>query len=245
MTLRSLVMMIALYISLAVWTIVGLPVLLLPRRFVTGLARGWSRYFLWLSRTVGGISVEFRGLENIPQGPLLIAAKHQSVWETFALLSVFADPCFILKQELTYLPVFGWYLLKMRHVPIDRKAGARALLKLTRLAHREIRADHGRQIIVFPEGTRRAPGSDPLYRFGVAQIYAGLDVPCLPVGLNSGLYWPRRSMAQKTGAIIVDIMPVIPAGLPRDAFFKLMQERIETSSNALLAEGRTALGCEK
>ena len=240
MRLRSLVLMALLYASLVGWMIVGLPTLVLPRPWMTVLARSWGSYFLWLCRTVGGIKVEIRGRENIPNGPLLVAAKHQSMWETFALLSMFDDPCFILKRELVWLPVFGWYIRKMRNVPIDRKAGSRALLHLTKAAHREIRADAGRQILLFPEGTRRPPGAEPAYRYGVAVLYAGLDVPCLPIGLNSGVYWPRRSLRLKQGTIIVDIMPPIAPGLDKHAFFERMTGAIETSSDALLLEARAA-----
>jgi len=124
----------------------------------------------------------------------------------------------------------------MRNVPINRKDGSRALIKLTRAAGREIHADGGRQILVFPEGTRRPPGAPAVYRFGVAKLYEGLNVPCVPIGLNSGVYWPRRSMKLKRGTIVVDIMPAIQPGLNRNDFFALVQNQIETSSNKLMAE---------
>ncbi len=236
MPIRAFFFMTAVYLSLIVFMLVGLIVLILPRRAVTLLARRWGRYFLWLCRIAGGINVEFRGLENIPKGPLLVAVKHQSIWETFMLLGLFDDPCFILKRELTFIPFFGWFIYKMRNVPINRKDGSRALIKLTRAADREIHADRGRQILVFPEGTRRPPGAPPVYRFGVAKLYEGLHVSCLPIGLNSGVYWPRRSMKLKRGTIIVDILPPIQPGLDRNAFFNLIQDQIERSSNQLMAE---------
>lgn len=241
MSLRSPLFMITFYVSLLVWVVAGLPVLILPRICMVFFARYWSLYFLWLCRVVGGLDVEIRGRENIPAGPLLVASKHQSVWETFALLSIFSDPCFILKRELTFIPFFGWYLFKLRNVPIDRKAGSRALVKIIRAAHKEIRVGRGRQILFFPEGTRRPPGAPPEYRYGIAQVYSGLDVPCLPIGLNAGLYWPRRSLKLRTGKVIVEILPPIPPGLDRAVFFARMQDEIEQSSNRLLAEGRAAL----
>lgn len=233
---RAILLMVVLYPSLVVWMLVALPIMVLPRKAMTGLARAWSRYFLFLCRVLAGIRIEIRGQNNLPSGPYLVASKHQSIWETFALLHLFPDPCFILKQELSFIPLFGWYIRKMRNVPIDRKGGSRTLLKLTRVAHAEIRRDGGRQIVLFPEGTRRPPGAEPAYRFGVAALYSGLEVPCVPIGLNSGLYWPRRSLKLKSGTIIVDILPVIPAGMPRDEFFKRVQDDIETSSNRLLVE---------
>jgi len=235
---RAILLMLILYPSLVVWMIAGLPLLMVPRRYITALARAWSRYFLFLCRILAGIRIEIRGKENILNGPLLVASKHQSIWETFALLHVFPDPCFILKQELSFIPVFGWYIKKMRNVPIDRKGGSRTLSKLIRVAHTEIRRDDGRQIILFPEGTRRSPGAEPAYRFGIAALYSGLDVPCLPVGLNSGFYWPRRSLKLKPGTILVDILPPIMPGLPRDVFFQKLQDDIEISSNRLLVEAR-------
>lgn len=236
---RAFLLMAVLYPSLVIWMIAALPVLLLPRPVMTFLAKAWSRYFLFLCRVIAGLKVEIRGQDNLPSGPYLVASKHQSIWETFALLHIFPDPCFILKQELSFIPVFGWYIKKMRNVPIDRKGGSRTLSKLVRVAHSEIRRDGGRQIVLFPEGTRRAPGAEPAYRFGVAALYTGLDVPCVPVGLNSGCYWPRRSLKLKTGTIIIDILPAIPPGLPKDVFFNRVQHAIEVSSDQLLAEARS------
>lgn len=234
--IRAIFLTIVLYPSLVLWMLVALPILAMPRQMMTGLARAWSRYFLLLCRVIAGIRIDIRGVENLPQGPYLVASKHQSIWETFALLHLFPDPCFILKQELSFIPLFGWYIQKMRNVPIDRKGGSRTLTKLIRVAHAEIRRDAGRQIVLFPEGTRRPPGAEPAYRFGIAALYSGLDVPCVPIGLNSGVYWPRRSLKLKRGTIVIDILPAIQPGLPRDEFFTRLQHDIETSSNRLLAE---------
>jgi 1-acyl-sn-glycerol-3-phosphate acyltransferase len=218
--------------------IAALPVLILPRSVMTGLTKAWSHYFLFLCRVFAGIRIEVRGREHLPQGAYLVASKHQSIWETFALIHLFPDPCFILKQDLSYIPVFGWYIKKMRNVPIDRKGGSRTLTKLIRVAHAEIRRDGGRQIVLFPEGTRRPPGAEPQYRFGIAALYSGLDVPCVPVGLNSGVYWPRRSLRLRRGTILVEILPPIAPGLQRDQFFERVQADIEASSNRLLDEAQ-------
>lgn len=239
--IRGIVLVIVLYPSLVIWMIAGLPVLILPRKAMTGLTKAWSRYFLFLCRVFAGIQIEVRGREHLPQGAYLVASKHQSIWETFALLHMFPDPCFILKQELSFIPLFGWYIKKMHNVPIDRKGGSRTLTKLIRVAHDEIRRDGGRQIVLFPEGTRRPPGAEPQYRFGVAALYSGLDVPCVPVGLNSGVYWPRRSLRLKRGTILVEILPPIAPGLQRDAFFERVQTDIETSSNRLLREAQAKI----
>ncbi len=240
--LRAIVFTASLYLSLIVIMVIASPVLLMPRRMLMSVVRFWGRWFVILCRVVGGIGMEVRGREKIPPGPLLVASKHQSLWETFALISLFDDPCFILKQELTWIPLFGWYATKARMLPVDRRGGGRVLVELNQRAHEEVRQDQGRQILFFPEGTRRPPGAPPAYRNGVSHVYQSLGVPCLPVALNSGLFWPRRSLALKRGTIIVEILDPIPPGLPRNAFAALVQERIETASARLLAEGAASLG---
>jgi len=238
--LRSLLFNVAFYANLTLWLIMLVPALLLPRRGFLRLVQLWARSSLLLLRVVAGTKVEFRGLEKIPPGGALVAAKHQSLWETFALAAIFDDPTFILKRELMWLPFFGWYLRKVRCVPVDRKAGSQALVQMTAQAKDEAR--HGRQIIIFPEGTRRPPGAPPAYKYGVSHLYQNLGFPCIPVALNSGLYWPRRRFIRRPGTIRVEVLDPIAPGLPRETFFKLAQDRIEESSNRLLAEGRRELG---
>lgn len=238
---RTLVFTVALYASLLVIMTVMSPTLLLPRPALMRVVHMWSRYFLWLCRTLGGIGIELRGVEKRPPGPLLVAAKHQSTWETFALIGLFEDPCFILKQELTWIPLFGWYALKARMLPVDRRGGSGVLNRLNERAREELRAGTGRQLIFFPEGTRRPPGAPPAFRHGVSHVYQGLDVPCLPVALNSGLYWPRRSLALRRGTIVVEFLDVIPPGLARGEFLPRLQDAIETASDRLLREGAEAL----
>ncbi|MBB6309242.1 lysophospholipid acyltransferase family protein [Xanthobacter tagetidis] len=203
----------------------------------------WVCAVAFLLRVIVGIRAEVRGTENIPPGPLLIVAKHQSAWETLALLPYFSDPAFILKRELMRIPIFGWFAAKTRMIPVDRSAGSSALKAMTRTARAEIAG--GRQILIFPEGTRRPPGAPPEYKFGVAHLYASLGVPCLPVALNSGLFWPRRALNFRPGTIIVEFLPALPAGLPRDAFMARIEHDIEAASDRLLAEGRAALGAER
>jgi 1-acyl-sn-glycerol-3-phosphate acyltransferase len=171
---------------------------------------------------------------------MIVAAKHQSFLETFALVTVFRDPVFILKRELTWIPFFGWCLMKMRMIPVDRGGKARALAQVTKRAKTELR-ENGRQLLIFPEGTRRAPGAPPAYKFGVAHIYGELGLPCVPVALNSGLYWPRRKFLRRPGTIRIEILPPIAPGLDKASFHALIQERIETASDRLLALGRAEL----
>ncbi len=232
--LRSLAFNLAYYLNLIVWMIAFLPILALPRVVFMRVARLWARSSLWLLKVIAGTKVEFRGLEKIPPGGMIIASKHQSLWETFALLVILDDPAYVLKRELMWIPFFGWYAWKARSVPVDRKGGSQALKEMNARARAEIAA--GRQIIIFPEGTRRAPGAPPAYKYGVAHLYAKLGAPCLPVALNSGIYWPRRRFIRNPGTIVVQILDPIGPGMPRDVFFADLQARLEEASHALLRE---------
>ena len=234
LVLRSLTFNLAFYLNLLVWLVICIPTLVMPAGAVLSVAKAWGRSNLWLMRILVGTRVEFRRLDRIPPGGLLVAAKHQSVWETFALLSLFEAPTFVLKRELTWLPVFGPLLVKAGMIPVDRGKGTSALVGMTRRAIQAV--EHGRQILIFPEGTRRAPGAEPAYKFGVAHLYRSLNVPCLPVALNSGVFWPRRRFLRRPGTIVVEILEPIPPGETRDGFLALIEHRIETASDRLLAE---------
>lgn len=236
---RSILYNALFYLNLGILLIVAIPTIAMPRRAVLGMAKLWGRTSVWLLRAVCGTRVEFRGVEKIPQGPLIVAAKHQSTWETFALLKLFDEPTFIVKRELMWIPVFGWCMWRGGMIPVDRGAGSQALMDMTRRARSEIRS--GRQLFIFPEGTRRAAGAEPRYKFGVAHLYAEIGVPCVPVALNSGLFWPRRSFWRYPGTIVVEFLDPIPPGLAKDAFFARLQDDIETATARLIAEGRAGL----
>lgn len=229
--LRSALFNVVFYLNMIVLMVAALPTFVLPRRALLVILRLWSTTSLWWLRVICGTRVEFRGLERIPPGGFLVASKHQSLWETFALFQIFDDPTFILKRELQWIPLFGWYTRKFRSVPVNRGGGAQALADMNRLALAEAKA--GRQIVIFPEGTRRAPGAEPSYRYGIAHMYEQMGVDCVPVALNSGLYWPRRKFLRYPGTIIVEVLEPIPPGLPRDRFFSLLAERIEEASRRL------------
>lgn len=237
--LRSLLFQLLFYTFTIVYMVVCLPLLpfISRQRMWRAIVLPWVAVTGFLLRVICGTRVEIVGREHIPPGPLLVASKHQSAWETLALLPLFSDATFILKRELTWLPLFGWYMRKGRVIPIDRGARSAALKSMTVRARKEL-ADN-RQIIIFPEGTRRPPGAPPAYKFGVAHLYAAFGVPCLPVALNSGLYWPRNALVRRPGTIRVEILPPIPPGLPREAFLERLQTDIETASDRLLAQGRT------
>jgi 1-acyl-sn-glycerol-3-phosphate acyltransferase len=237
--LRSIVFNILFYLNLIVQLIGATPTLVMPRIAIIKVAMFWGLTNLWLLRIVCGIKVEYRGLEKIPHGSLLVASKHQSLWETFALLWLFSDPAFILKRELLWIPFFGWYAWKARMIPVDRGKRSQALAAMTE--HARAALAQGRQIVIFPEGTRRAPGAEASYKFGVAHLYGETGVTCLPVALNSGLYWPRRSFLRYPGTIVVEVLDPIAPGLDKIEFAQRLQHDIETATARLVAEGSGAL----
>lgn len=239
---RSIVFNLLFYLNTLIYLVIALPTFFMPYRAIIAVARSWSRTNLMLLRVVAGLKYEVRGREKIPKGPILVASKHQSAWETFALVTVFDNPTFILKRELQWIPVFGWLTIKGRMVPIDRRAGARAISAMTERARIEL-ADN-RQLVIFPEGTRRPPGAEPRYKYGVAYLYAAEGVPCVPIALNSGLFWPRRSIHRVPGTVLVEICDPIPPGLDKDVFFARVQDEIETATARLIEEGQREIAAQ-
>jgi 1-acyl-sn-glycerol-3-phosphate acyltransferase len=234
--LRSLVFNVLFYLVLVLLLIVAIPSLLLPRPALMALETAWANTSLFLMRVVCNIRIEFRGVEKIPTGALIVASKHQSFWETFALARFFEYPLFILKRELTMIPVFGWCLKKAGMISVERGGGPRSLLKTLKLAAAEVK--RGRQLVIFPEGTRTAPGAPPNYKAGVAQIYQESGVPCLPVALNSGLFWPRRTFMRYPGTLVVEFLDPLPPGLPRDEFMSRLRDQIEAATGRIVEAAR-------
>jgi 1-acyl-sn-glycerol-3-phosphate acyltransferase len=234
--IRSAVFNFVFYLNLTLFLVLGSPLLLAPRIWAIRALQWWARSSLWWLRILCGITMEVRGRENIPGGAVLVAGKHQSLWETFAILPLLDDPCMVLKRELTFIPFFGWFSMKFRMIAVERSAGSSALRNLVKDAKREIAA--GRQIVIMPEGTRKFPDDPPDYKPGAAALYAQLNVPCVPFGLNAGLYWPRRKFLRRPGTIILEFLPAIAPGLKRDEFQRRLIAAIETSTIALVAEGR-------
>ncbi len=232
--LRSLVFNVAFYLVLLALVVLGAPVMFFGRHGVFALARAWARISIWLLRVICGVHVEFRGVENVPKGAFILAAKHQSVWETFALTLFAPDYSFLLKRELTWIPFFGWLLISSEQIAIDRARGGSALSQAVRKSRALL--EQGRQIIVFPEGTRRPVRAPPAYKYGVAAIYGDCNVVCVPAALNSGLFWPRRQFLRRPGTIVVEFLPPIQPGMEKKAFLRLLAEHIETASTRLAEE---------
>jgi 1-acyl-sn-glycerol-3-phosphate acyltransferase len=233
---RSLLFNILFYVTTTLFVVLGSPLLFAPRNWAMAALKVHGRFELWLLKTIVGTKFEVRGAEKLPAGACLIASKHQSAWETFALIPLFRDPALLMKRELFWIPFHGWFSHKFEMIPVDRDKGPAALRRMLREAKKRV-AD-GREIIIFPEGTRRPPGAPPDYRTGVVLLYETLDIPCVPVALNSGLFWPRRSVERHPGTIVVELLDPIPPGLPRAVFLERLIDAIETASNRLLGEGR-------
>jgi len=232
---RSLIFNALFYVNITIRMIVALPTILLPYSFLHGVLRRYASSTLWFLRIVCGTKVEWRGREKLPAGPCIVACKHQSLWETFALFMLLPDPTYVLKRELMWLPLFGWLATKARMIPIDRGSHTKALASMTAAARRE--AARGRQIVIFPEGTRRPPGAKPRYLPGVAFLYAELGLPCVPIALNSGLFWPRRSLRRHPGTVLVEVLDPIPPGLEKREFLMRLQNATEQATARLVAEG--------
>jgi 1-acyl-sn-glycerol-3-phosphate acyltransferase len=234
MLFRSVLFNLVFYANLALFLLIGSPLLLAPRAWAMWALKLWATTSLWWLSVIVGIRLEVRGLSNVPAGGVLIAAKHQSLFETFAVLPLLADPAMVMKRELLWIPLFGWFAVKFRMIPVDRTAGAAALKKLIGHAKAAVRA--GRQILIFPEGTRRPPGAAPQYRPGAAALYLNTGVPCVPMALNSGVYWPRRSLSLSPGTVVFDFLPAIPPGLSRSAFAQRLEHALEEASSRLLTD---------
>ncbi|MBV9687723.1 MAG: 1-acyl-sn-glycerol-3-phosphate acyltransferase [Alphaproteobacteria bacterium] len=213
----------------------GLPFLLAPRAMAMRFGRFWAKSVLVLLKLIVGLSHEIRGLERIPRGGCIIAMKHQSAWDTLILPVVLGDPAVVLKRELLLLPFFGWYAARAGSIAIDRRAGAGALRRM--LAQARPVAVSGRPIVIFPEGTRVAPGERRSYQPGVAALYQALALPMVPAAVNSGLYWGRRSFLKRKGRIILEFLEPIPPGRTRPRLMAELERRIETATGALLREG--------
>ena len=219
------------YGLLAVMGLICLPLLLAPRVWVLPPMRLWCRLVLGGLRVLCGVRVRVTGLEHLPSGPCLIAAKHQAMLDTIAPFLWLDDPAFVLKRELMRLPFYGWYTRKADHIPIDREGNAATLRALMQAARDRIEA--GRPVVIFPEGTRQDPGAAPEYKPGVAALYRDLAVPCVPVATDSGLRWPAHGFVRRRGVATYAFLPPIAPGLKRASFMAELERRIEEASAQL------------
>ena len=241
LVLCSLVFNAAFYLVTALFLVLGSPLLLAPRSWAMAGLAAHAKTILYLQRVIVGTELEVRGREHLPEGAALIAAKHQSAWDTMAFIPLLHDPALVMKAELMHIPFYGWFSRKFGMIPIERKKGAAALRAMVRAAKERARA--GRHILIFPEGTRRAPGAPPAYKSGVVLLYeelGRLGLSCVPVAVNSGLYWPRRRFMRYPGTIVIEFLEPIPPGLARNAFRERLEGAIEEATARLLREADAA-----
>ncbi|MEN0001659.1 MAG: 1-acyl-sn-glycerol-3-phosphate acyltransferase [Pseudomonadota bacterium] len=230
---RAFLFNVLFYLSNVVQMVFWTPVFFVaPRPFCWKIVHWWARSLTWLMKAVVGTRFEVRGVENIPETGVIIAPKHQSSWDTFAFLPYVRDPVYILKRELMWVPLFGWYIARMGMIPIDRGAREKAVAKVNEGARREMAK--GRQLIIYPEGTRRAPGAEPQYKSGIAYLYMETGVPVVPVAHNAGLFWPKTSFMRYPGVFEMEFLEPIEPGLDRHTFMRVLEERLETAADRLL-----------
>ncbi len=232
--LRAVWFNLTFYITNIVMSSLLSPMLLLPRPLIVKGVEIWLGTVAWVEKHLGGIDYRVIGREHLPQGAYILASKHQSEWETFKLHLIVKDPAIVLKRELLDIPLIGWWMSRSGSIAIDRSARTQALSNMTKAARKA--ASEGRPIVIFPEGTRAAPGESRPYKTGVAALYQELNIPVVPMALNSGLLWPKNSLFKKRGMITVEILPPIPAGLPREAMMQRLRDELEPAALRLLKE---------
>lgn len=233
--LRSAFFHLAIYTSIIVQMIIFTPIyFFLPRKTAYVIPKNWARSNLWLAKHILGLTFEIEGMEKLPHEGFILSPKHQSFWDTFALIPSLDDPVYILKRELLWIPLFGWYAAKQDMIPINRADKSRAIPKMLARAREEMARN--RQLIIYPEGTRKAPGAAPDYKYGIARLYTDLKVPVVPVVMHPGLFWPRHGFLRYGGHFKVRFLDPIEPGMIADAFFRHLVEVTETASDALLLE---------
>jgi 1-acyl-sn-glycerol-3-phosphate acyltransferase len=236
---RSLVFNLVYYLVSAVLVVASLPVFAFgSERATAGVVHAWASVGIFLLRVIAGTGFVVRGIDNVPAGGVIIAAKHQSMFETFALFPVLARPTYVMKQELARIPLWGWYAKRAGMITVERDRGTSALRKLAGSVGAAIGKD--RQVIIFPEGTRHAPGAEPDYKGGIAHLYRMTAAPVVPAALNSGLFWPRRRFMRYPGTIVIEFLPPIMPGLKSKEFLERLETEIEAASDALLLETASA-----
>lgn len=233
--IRSLIFTFAFYIWTVLVVVLGVPLLVGPPKWARWVQTAWSSGTVFLARKIVGIDYEIRGQENLPEGASIVASKHQSMWETAMFPLILDNPGIVAKKQLAKIPFYGWYFRKTDMIPIDRRGHAAAMRAMLRAADRI--KGLGRAVLIFPEGTRADPGETGEYKVGTVGLYRHLKLPVVPVALNSGLYWPRKSFVKRPGKIILEYLPAIEVGLGRDEFMAELQRRIEDGTMRLLKEG--------
>lgn len=234
--LRSLFYNFVFYLALIVQMIFWTPFYFLaPRMRAWFVPKFWARTSLAMQDAITGTRREVTGLENLPRGSFILAPKHQSFWDALAFFPYLSDPLYILKRELMWIPLFGWYVAKMRMIPVHRGTRSKALKQVVEATKAEM-ARNPRQLIIYPEGTRRPPGAEPAYKWGIVELYSQLGIPVVPVAHQAGLFWPRRKFLRYPGTIRARFLKPIPAGLDKEEFMRRLTTEMEAASDEILIE---------
>lgn len=230
--IRSLTYVALFYLWTAFVAIGCTPILLGPASWTHRMFHFWGRGVTGLL-VICGIRVEVRGEQYIPKGAALVAPKHQCMLDVFAQFTWLPASAFVMKKELAWIPWFGWYANKVGCIIIDRDGGSKTMRQVIREGTALFAK--GRQVVTFPEGTRKAPGAPPDYKPGIAALYRELNVPVYPVATNAGVHWPAHGFIRRPGIIVFEYLEPIPPGLKRAEFMRVLEERIEAKSTELLA----------
>jgi 1-acyl-sn-glycerol-3-phosphate acyltransferase len=231
---RSLLFNLLFFGITFVVAIITIPTLVMPRRAALAMTQLWARLVIWALRWSVGVRVEIRGWENLPPGGVVIAAKHQSAFDTIIWLSLLHEPAYVMKKELLRIPLYGWHARKAGMIPVDREGGGAALRGMLRAATARVAA--GRQVVIFPEGTRTPVGQRVSYQPGVVAIAAGTGAPVVPVATDSGRVWGRRHFLKRPGMIRISVLPPLPPGLNRAKLLAALELQIEAETDRLMAE---------
>lgn len=232
--LLSLVFIVQMYLVMAIFAVVFLPWALMSPDGARAACHNYTRWVAFSARWLIGLRCEIRG--EVPQYPVLVAAKHQSFLDILMIFGALPRPFFIMKKELVWAPILGWYALRLGCIPVDRgKRGQAIKAMLARVAAGEAQ---GGQLVIFPQGTRVAPGAKKPYKVGIAALYQDLGQDCVPVATNVGVFWPRHGILRKPGVAVVEFLPAIPAGQANAAFMEQLEHAVETGTDRLLAETR-------
>jgi 1-acyl-sn-glycerol-3-phosphate acyltransferase len=232
--LRSLLFNTSMYVAMAVMAVGFLPLALASPAGARLACHSYCRYVIWTARWMVGLKVEVRGTP--PVTAVLVAAKHQSFFDILVIFHAMPRPKFIMKRELLFAPILGQYAWRIGCVPVNRGKRGQAIARMLDDVARGA-ADPG-QLVIYPQGTRVAPGVRMPYKIGTSLLYEQMGQPCVPVATNIGVFWPKRAVLRRPGTAVVEFLPPIPPGLPKDAFMAQLESTVETRSDALIAEAR-------
>ncbi len=229
---RSLVFDAVLYLAMAVMGILGAPLALWSVDGAYAVCRAYCRVVFFFLRLICGLKVEVRG--EVPTGEVLVAAKHQSFLDILILFEALPRPKFIMKKELKWAPFIGLYALRIGSTAVNRGDRSKAMKQMVDHAGR---VTEPRQLVIYPQGTRVAPGARPPFKIGAGVLYERLGETCVPAATNAGVFWGRRSWYRRPGTAVVEFLAPIRPGLPIPAFMAELQDRVETASDRLMREG--------